>query len=326
MPKVPSHRHYSDEQIRFAARLYYVDGVSQTEVAKLVRVSQAKVSRLLAIARERGIVRITVEDYNPRHNLLEEQVQRLFGLRQVIVVRTATAATGDVARQTVGHFGGPIVAGLFPSTGVVAIAGGRTVREVVEHLPEGRSRSLTIVQAMGSIDFSISAADAIELGRHIAQLWGGNFLTLTTPAFAPDRKTRDSFLAFEQIRYVWKHFDEAQAALLGIGTLANSAFVERGVLGARDLEALRAGGAVGEICGRFFDAQGRECDTPWRDRAISIGLEQIRAIPQSIAVFTGDDRAAAVAAAIRGGLVKTLITDVAGAEGLLGLPTRPKGR
>ncbi|MCX5955604.1 MAG: ECF-type sigma factor, partial [Cyanobacteria bacterium] len=58
---------YPDEQLRVAARLYYLDGVSQTEVAKMVRVSQAKVSRLLAIARERGIVRITVEDYDPQN-------------------------------------------------------------------------------------------------------------------------------------------------------------------------------------------------------------------------------------------------------------------
>ena len=34
---------YSDEQLRLAARLYYLDGLGQTEVAKFVKVSQAKV-------------------------------------------------------------------------------------------------------------------------------------------------------------------------------------------------------------------------------------------------------------------------------------------
>jgi DNA-binding transcriptional regulator LsrR (DeoR family) len=308
---------YPDEQLRFAARLYYIDGVSQTEVAKMVRVSQAKVSRLLAIARERGIVRITVEEYNPQNPGLEKDLRKKLGLKHATVVRTAANATGEVARQTVGHFGAPIIAGLIPTNGILAIAGGRTVREVVEHFPEGRSRGLTVVQAMGSIDSNISAADAIELGRHITQLWGGNFLTLTTPAFAPDRKTRDSFLAFEQIRYVWKQLGEAHAALVGIGTLENSAFVERGVLSTRDIELLKEKGAVGEICGRFFDRNGRECETPWRDRVISIGFDQLKTIPQSIAVFTGADRSTAVAAAIRGGLVKSLVTDEDGAEGLL---------
>ena len=57
---------YSDERLRLVSRLYYLDGLGQSEVAKFAHVSQAKVSRLLALARERGIVRITVADYEPR--------------------------------------------------------------------------------------------------------------------------------------------------------------------------------------------------------------------------------------------------------------------
>jgi hypothetical protein len=55
---------YSDERLRLVARLYYLDGLGQSEVAKFAKVSQAKVSRLLALAKERGIVRITVADYD----------------------------------------------------------------------------------------------------------------------------------------------------------------------------------------------------------------------------------------------------------------------
>ena len=62
---------YSDDRLRLAARLYYVDGLGQNEVAKFAKVSQAKVSRLLALARERGIVRISVADYEPRRRDLE---------------------------------------------------------------------------------------------------------------------------------------------------------------------------------------------------------------------------------------------------------------
>ena len=56
---------YSDDQLRLVARLYYLDGLGQSEVARFAKVSQAKVSRLLTVARERGIVRISVADYEP---------------------------------------------------------------------------------------------------------------------------------------------------------------------------------------------------------------------------------------------------------------------
>src|SRR5688572_14653473 len=71
---------YTDDRLRLVARLYYMDGLGQSEVARFAKVSQAKVSRLLALAKERGIVRITVADYEPRRRELEAQLIARFGL------------------------------------------------------------------------------------------------------------------------------------------------------------------------------------------------------------------------------------------------------
>ena len=170
---------------------------------------------------------------------------------------------------------------------------------------------------MGSIDSTVGPVDALELGHTLARRWGGSFYTLNTPAFVTDRKTRDSLLALAQIRSVWERLGQAGVALVGIGTLENSVFVERGVLSAADLGKLKQRGAVGEICGRFFDQNGRECDSPWRDRVMSIGLDQLREVPQVAGIVAGTDRSAAISAAIRGGLLKSLVIDEAGGAALL---------
>ncbi len=75
--------------------------------------------------------------------------------------------------------------------------------------------------------------------------------------------------------------------------------------------------AVGEICGRFFNADGHECDTPFRDRVASIKLEQLQKMPQVIAVTIGPDRAEALHAAISGDIVKSVVIDDSGAQALL---------
>ena len=309
---------YSDDKLRLAARLYYVDGLGQTEVAKLVKVSQAKVSRLLALARQRGIVRISVAEYEPRDTALEQELLQKLGLSSAAVIKTTEGATGEEARRTVAHFGSAFVASLIAANSVVAIAGGRTMRELVQHLPEDRERRVTVVQAMGSVDSNVGPVDALELGRALARRFGGFFLTLNTPAFVPDRKTRDALLALPQLRTVWQHLAEAKVSHIGVGTLDNSVFVDRGALDKEDFSKLAARGAVGEICGRFFDRNGRECDSPWRDRVIGVELEQLRCIPQVIAMVAGADRSEAIAAAARGGLLKSLIIDEAGALALLG--------
>lgn len=314
---MPKKEAYPEEIIRMAATLYYVDGLGQTEVANLVRVSQTKISRLLAVALQRGIVRISVEEYKARNDKLEHQLCSRFGLKSAAVIRTAKSAGGEAARQTVGHFGAPFVASLLPTSGVVAVGGGRSVTEVVQRLRRGEPRRLTVVQAMGSIDSNITSVDASELGRAMVKLWGGEFLTLSTPAFVADKKTRDFFLASEQIKFVWQRLRQAEAAVVSVGPLDNSVYLERGVLTPADVAHLRACGAVGEICGRFFDAKGKECASRWRDRVISIESDYLKKIPNVIGVAAGAERAAAAAGAMRGGIIKSLLIDEAGAQALL---------
>jgi len=308
---------YTEDQLRLAARLYYGDGLAQMEVARLVKVSQAKVSRLLAAARKQGIVRITVAPYDPRCGDLERRLKNALGLETAIVIKTVDGLPPADCARAIAHFAGPQVAALIPPLSVVAIAGGRTMHELVHHLPEQRDRHITVVQAMGSIDSNVGPVDASELGRVLAARFGGYFLTLNTPAFVPDKRTRDSFLELPQIQSVKRHLARATVALIGIGTLGNSLFLDRGVISREHCDRLAARGAVGEICGRFFDRLGRECDSPWRDRVLSIELDQLRRVPQVIGAVAGTDRSAALAAAIRGGLLNTLIIDEAGALALL---------
>jgi deoxyribonucleoside regulator len=308
---------YSDDRLRLVARLYYLDGLGQSEVARFAKVSQAKVSRLLALARERGIVRITVADYEPRRNEIEDQLQARFPLKTVAVIKSSGSTDGTDLRRAVGHFGAPVVDALIQPRDTVALAGGRTIHELVHHLPAARGKSLTVVQAMGSVDSTVNGFDAQEVGRVMAQRLGGTFLSLNTPAFIPEKRTRDALLDLQQVRIVHETLGHARVALVGVGTLANSVFVERGTLDTAMIRELQRAGAVGEICGRFIDAHGDECATGWRDRVIGVEINQLRKIPHVIGVVSGSDRTAAILAAIKGNIIKALVIDEVGAAALL---------
>jgi DNA-binding transcriptional regulator LsrR (DeoR family) len=268
-------------------------------------------------------VRITVADYDPRRRDLEDRLRTRCGLQTAIVIKAGGGGEGADLRRTVGHFGAAAVADLITPQTVVALAGGRTLHAVVHHLSSAPAKTPTVVQAMGSVDPNASVYDAQEIGRVMVQRLGGTFLSLNTPAFFPDKRTRDTLLALEQVRSVHEHLGRARMALVGLGTLTNSVFVERGPLDAAMLRELERAGAVGEVCGRFFDAKGQECATAWRDRVISVQLSQLRKIPLVIAIVSGTDRTAAIEAAIRGQLIKALVIDEAGATALLAAPAAP---
>jgi deoxyribonucleoside regulator len=299
----------SDDQLILAARLYFLDGLSQEEVGKLVHVSQSKVSRMLALARERGIVRVTVPEYEPRDRAAEGALKRALGV-DAVVIRSITKVQVEDVRRTLGYFGAPVVAEWVKGASMVAVAGGRTMQALAENMkPAGPARPITFAQAMGHIDASPGPYDAVELCRTLAQHWNGRFLTLNTPAILPEPETCRRLLGLQQIKSVLDQLAKAEVAFVGIGTPDNSVFIEHKAFSQRDIASLRAAGAVGEILGRFYDASGKECSTPLQRRVVSLGLKELQRIPRRVGVLAGADRTTALLAAIRSGYLNALVID-----------------
>jgi deoxyribonucleoside regulator len=307
----------SDDDVTSVARLYYLDGLGQQQIAGMIGVSRSTVSRLLTAARDRGIVRISVDPYDPRDAALERRLSDRFQLRHAVVIRTPGRSI-ETVRRTVGYYAATAVADRFKPGQTIGLAGGRTLYELVHAFaachPPTKPR---VVQLMGNIDPTTSAIDPTELSRMVASRFNGTVYTLNAPAFTSDRRTRDVFIDHEHIRTVRKLFGVLDLALVGIGSLDESAFVERRILAAADFARLRSAGAVGEICGRFYDRHGGECATDYRDRVISVELDELRRCREVVGVTNGPRRARAILAALQGRLVNSLVIDQQGAEALL---------
>ncbi|MGC4107891.1 MAG: sugar-binding transcriptional regulator [Thermomicrobiales bacterium] len=301
------------------ARMYYLDGLGQSEIADIVGVSRSTVSRQLTAARERGIVRIAVDDVDPRHTDLEHALQQRFGLRRVVVVRGLEGSAAN-ARKAVAYFSASIVGSWIAHAATIGVAGGRTLglmTQFMEPHPIPAVATPEIVQLMGTVGPAPSNVDASEIARALARRLHGSIQTINAPAYMDDSQSRDLLLAHRQIRTVRDTFAHLDVALIGIGTPIDSLFADRQSFSPHDHVALQEAGAVGEICGRFFDARGRECDSPYRDRVIGVDLATLRQAGEVIAITAGVSKQAAVTAALRGGLVHSLVIDEAGAAVIL---------
>ncbi|OAM88413.1 hypothetical protein OH491_05935 [Termitidicoccus mucosus] len=313
---------YSDRLLHLAAHLYYINGMKQAQLGKYLKISQAKVSRLLSMAQERGIVRIIVADFDPRDRELEARLRTQLGLATVVVIKAPQELSPEELRKILGRFAAEEIQTMIKSKDIIAIGSGRNVRELVRNFSISTNKRITIVQSVGNVDASVHDFDAQEIGRVFSQRLGGDFLTLNMPAFVPTKRIRDALLAIDQSRVVNTYLSQARMAIVGVGTLDNSVFIERSMLREKDIAELKSAGAVGEIGGRFYDAAGRECDTRWRNQVLSIELDQLAAIPQVIGVVSGTDRSASIQAAVAGGFLKGLVIDEIGARALLETATQ----
>jgi DNA-binding transcriptional regulator LsrR (DeoR family) len=83
------------------------------------------------------------------------------------------------------------------------------------------------------------------------------------------------------------------------------------------LDLLRARGALGDICLRFFDEQGQRVMTPLDERVIGIRPEQLRMVARSVGIAGGQRKHEAIRGALAGGWINVLITDLGTAEALI---------
>ena len=74
---------------------------------------------------------------------------------------------------------------------------------------------------------------------------------------------------------------------------------------------------IGHIGGHFYDINGKEINTSLNDRMIGIGYDDLERCKNVVCVAYGEAKAAAVAGALRGGFINTLIIDSACGEKLL---------
>jgi DNA-binding transcriptional regulator LsrR (DeoR family) len=116
-------------------------------------------------------------------------------------------------------------------------------------------------------------------------------------------------------------------ALVGIGSLQPSPLLRESgnSVAERDQDELRAAGAVGDICLRYFDAEGAVVGSQFDDRVVGIAPDQFQAIPRRVGVAGGERKHDAILGALRGGWLNVLVTDVDTAARLAEAPVAQAG-
>ncbi|MCL6431090.1 MAG: sugar-binding transcriptional regulator [Anaerolineae bacterium] len=298
---------------------YYVDDLTQKEIAKRLGLSRIKVSRLLKQAREEGIVQITITPPANPHADLERALESRFGLDEAVVV----AANGEDRRSLLQALGPAAAACLvrgLQGNEVIGLTWGTSVLSAVDAAPSRNWPELRVVQVIGGLGQPEADVHGAELVHRLAHSLGGRPRVLPAPGIVPSRLVRDALLADPQIADTLRLAARAHAALVGIGvvTAPDSVVRQAGtILTDAEISELEARGAVGDIALRFFDAQGRPIEHEINERVVGLDLEQIRRLPRVIGVAGGPQKLEAIRGALRGRLISTLVTDEQTATRLL---------
>jgi DNA-binding transcriptional regulator LsrR (DeoR family) len=305
------------------ARMYYTDGLRQTEICERLNIHQSTVSRVLKRAEREGIVRITVSLPSGTHTDLEDAVQARFGLDEAVVV---DCLEGDAQiSHDLGAAAAFYLENTLKPTDVVGISSwSAALLEMVNAMhPSQRFKGTRVIQILGGVGSPNAEVHATQVTRRLADLIGAEVTLLAAPGVVGSRNAREVLLKDRFVREALDLFGRVTIALVGIGatepsrTLASSG----NIFSPQEIKLLAGKGAVGDICLRFFDAAGQPVITELNDRVISIKFDQLRAVRRVVGVAGGKRKTNAILGALAGKLVNVLITDLGTAERLLAAGT-----
>lgn len=300
------------------ARLYHIHRVSQRQISERLGLSPARVSRVLRQAEVDGIVSTVVAVPEGLHPDLEDAVERLCGVQEAHVVEVPSP---DLA-VGLGRAAARLLADAMSSHAVVGFTSwSRTLQHMAFAFPAPlRTATRQVVEMLGDLGSPLLQHSAARATQAMASALGADPVFLRTPGVVATPELRAAALGDPYVRSALRLLDSADIVLVGVGPPDVHSQLQAGdsYFSPEQLAEVRAAGAVSQLNQRFLDRAGRRLETPLDELVVGSTLDQVAAAGRRVVVAGGPDKQEAIAAALRGGWVDTLVTDVATARFLAG--------
>lgn len=311
------------DQLRMMTKvshLYHNRGMVQSEIARQLGLSQARVSRLLSAAEEANIVRTIIVPPPGLNSDLEQRLESEFGLLEVHVV-DATGEDEKGRAQTLGR----ALANVFEIMPIEDKEIGFTswsnsMRAFVNVLNSPHAKAKHIVEMLGGVGQPGVQHLATQATESLAKLTDATPKFLRVPGVVPSIAVKDAILESDNFaRSTLDALNHLDIALVGLGNceIRSEVMAEGNFFTEAQFDMIRGLGAVGEINLRFIDKNGEPVESELDDLVIGVTLDQIKKADRRIGVSGGEAKRDAALAAVRGGWINVLITDEETAEYLL---------
>lgn len=312
----------SREALR-AAQMYYLQDLTMNAIARELRTSRSTVSRLLAMARDTGLVQIQINNPLDRAPALEREIRNRYSVEAHVVPVTDLVSDSDVldrvaiqAARTLG----PLV----NSNAIIGVAWGSTISAVSHHLTRKVTHDSTIVQLNGAGNTQTTGITyASEILRRFGAAYGARVEQFPVPAFFDHAETKTAMWAERSVKRILDLQERMTMAIFGVGSTGAgipSHVYAGGYLDEADLAVLREHRVVGDVATVFFRADGSHSDILLNERSTGPDLEMLAQVGRRICVVSGESKINGLRGALAAGLVTDLILDERSARALVRQP------
>jgi DNA-binding transcriptional regulator LsrR (DeoR family) len=296
------------------ARRYYLDGRSKVEIAQEFALSRFKVARLLEDARASGLVRIEIGHPGAVDVDLSSRLMTALGLRHCVVTDTPDEHPASL-REHLGAAAADLLTEIVTPDDVLGLSWARSVSAMAGALR--RLAPVPVVQLTGALARPGVDDSSIEVVRDVARVAGAPAYFFYAPMAVPDAATAQALRRQPEVAQAFSRIGSVTKAVAGVGAWMPEQSTLYDATGEAERRELARQGVCAEISGVLVDERGTPVPSALTERMIGITADQMRAVPEVIAIVYGTAKVEAVLAAVRGGMVKSLVTHSTLAEALI---------
>lgn len=304
-----------EKKLAYVARRYYLEDQRQSDIARELGVSRPMVSRMLAEARELGVVEITVHDPEARTATLLERLRLSTSVRGGALVEDG--ADEDATNQRLSQEAVALLGQL--NTRRLGVGWGYLIGQLVtwlEQNPQPDSPVTDICPLVGNANIPARNYQSNENVRLMAQQLGAVPHFLYLPALPEGVEEKQLLCSTEVYRQTYQQWEQLDTALVNIGNYPSSpdfaSLVRYGSL-------LQQHRACGRMLVYYFNEAGTIIQSD-QDFAIQIPLDTLRRCPRIIGVCSANTGAKALLGALRSGVFTHLVARAELVKSLLDPP------
>jgi DNA-binding transcriptional regulator LsrR (DeoR family) len=307
---------WTDDELALAidiARRYYIENKGKSEIAAELRLSRFKVARVLQRSLDEGIVQISIASPKQSYAELANQLRARYDLNHVVIVDTKFLGPEGRLREQLGKAAAQLLERMAGPDDVVGLGWGRTITAM--------ARSITtfpacpVVQLGGIV--GTTNDNSMEPVRAVAAVSTGESYPLYAPLLMPDAASAAALKAQPGIAETVAMFERTTIGVVAVGSWEPPNSQLQKLFTPAEQTSMRDRGVRAEVCGVLLDGEGRSILPEISSRTIAIGGDQLRTIPNVVAVAGGLSKVNAIHSVLVGRYATSLVTDLDVARVLL---------
>jgi deoxyribonucleoside regulator len=289
------------------AWMYYVEGLTQNEIADRLGIGRVTVVRNINEALKQREVKIWVTGGVAECLELESALKEKFGLEEAVVVPEPNDPK---------HIGRAIgaAAGMYATEQLrddicIGVGWGATLHESLQTLAEKEFQNVEVVSLLGGV-VKARRFNPSEFAWQFANTVGADCYLLTAPAIVDSAETKRALLERCGLDQVLSRVEKMDMALLSVGTIsAQSTNFRFGLFSDAERQSLFKAGAIGDMLFNFFNQDGDLVKHPINERVMSMPIHSLRKVPKRVLISGGSDKVDALLGGMKMVKANVLITN-----------------